>query len=1474
MSKYDGIRKNRREQGAAARERVLSGKYSQPEASSPSSTSKYDSIRNRSSDTNKPKEEPVKPQIELRTPDVAYDKGKQITGNMLQQSIDSVNAGQKAVANAQNITGNMFNSALKNANITSPPVQGGVKPQTADEWMEEQHKRRMESTEGPGVMNWIGRNIAEPLIQGIDWVQAKTPGLSAFQQGAGDALGVQTSTAPVQDGLASTIGGFAGNIAGYATNPAQLEASLFTGGYKVADSMLGSKAGQKLLGSSQRGASNLSPALNAAGINIGRATSDKLVNNAFRGGIAGAVQNTANSAIRGETDIDQLGKAALIGGAFGAPGDMALGALGGAFKGVANRLDNTARTLTETNPIFKTMVSDMGENHAKAQLGRQWLNDLDNQMNSLRSMDTAPLNPSARANMVEQMKGLQGQRNATIEYIKQYDPSFTTTAQGSVIPSQLQRGTLGGRQPLVTSNVKPAADGEILPPQAQTGPRVDVTPNQPPVNAIRGTGQAAVQGGQPLRGLRSNYQNQLNNGNFSEGLQRRIRTTDQRYDIARNADTVSKANENMKNMTKAEADFHFNQSGGPDHIATGYRLLHELDALGEHQRALNVADKLAKDLTNAGQTSQAASLLSRLSPEGQLLHLTRTAAKNGKEVTVADSVKFKELAAKVQENSGAGVRSNQFTEILNKLERGDNVTSAEIQQLGRFLEGAKKLRNPKVKPVDEILPPELKDPRKRDKIVSYLDEKEQAALARIAARKNQLNAVPVGEWADHAIVVASQMVKGTIKAADHVETIVKVFGESVRPHATEIFKQAQKIYKGTSKNISEDKLIQADESFRRMTGQKATLQEKIVEKYIKDNPVRPNDIKKLRQLAKDVTDLQGMNATKADMQMQKILNSYEKSSLWDKVNAIRYIAMLLNSTTQSINTLSGPLMATTNLASDVLPAMIDRAMHTVFKTKRNVTLYGSNPLRFIWRWMKSAPTGAYGGWHGVNPAGIAGPNEIRGLTYKSLYNPLGLAERTLGAVAKGADYATYSAVRQSEIHKMGYLDAINNGVKGRENIKRHVERFVNDPPEEALLQADRIGKNTTFQRNDTLGGKTAQWLNSSPKAINPIARTVFPFVRTPMNIASTAVTMSPGGIIKGLYQLTSKSDATRREAIRTLSLGLMSTGVMSPLGYYMFNTGIITDANDSGDKDLDAIREQAGRGKYRFNTSALGRYLDAFFTDGVDAAEKAAKYQQGDNQFDYNKLQPVAFPFAMGAGLASNKDKGTEGALIGAGSDAFGSLLGMSSVRGLQEAFQPQYGGTQGEKAVGIPMRLAESFFKSFSPSLLAQEARRQDPTMRKVPYNDGFVNDVKGYFMNRIPGLSQQLPPLKTTLGQDRKNPSGVVGQYLNPYKSDVAPYTEAAAFIADLIDRTGDTGLAPKPPEKTVEGRTRQGDVKISIPPDRYAKLQEDIGNEVIEQIGKIPKELDDLRKADMVKKIYAITKKKHTDRLKHEYGIRVTR
>lgn len=968
---------------------------------------------------------------------------------------------------------------------------------------------------------------------------------------------------------------------------------------------------------------------------------------------------------------------------------------------------------------------------------------------------------------------------------------------------------------------------------------------------------------------RGNIANQLDNGNFSNDLQAGIKARDHSYEELPNVRTVAQANKNVENLTEAEAKFLGNKEYSAEHVATGYRLMQELDRLGDTVRAVNISEKLAADLTEAGRTVQAASILQRLSPEGQLLHLQRTAARAGKKVATADAELYKTLARDVQAGSQTGKQTSDFMNVLDRLKAGETVTDDEMRSAAAILEDAKRfVKSGK----DTKLPKEFQDVGKREKIVAFLDSAEQAALARIAARRNQLNAVPLGEWADHAIVASAQIAKGTIKAATYVEDLVRTFGEEVRPYADTIYNEARKLLNKSSKTISEGKIKDAEDALERLTNSQTTAG-KVAEKFIREKELHPGDIEKLRALAKQVNELKGASAQEADMKMQEILNKYMKASMWDRVQAIRYISMLFNTSTQAINAASGPIMATTGYLADVIGTMIDITTSKVLNQPRAVTLYGSNPLKFTARWLKNVAVGGKAGAKGVSPAGIMGANDIRGLTYKSLANPLGLLERGLGAVAKGPDYGTYKAVFDSEIQKAGFLAAKNSGVKGRANIKAFIEKYSLDPPPEAIEQADRIGKNTTFQRSDTLGGKTANFLNSSPPLVKPFVGAVFPFVRTPINIASTAVTMTPGGIIKGLYQLSSKSDASRREAIRTLSLGIGGTG-LSALGYYLSQLGIITGANDSGDKNVDAVRDQSAQGKYRFNTSALERYVTAMLSGkGAEAAEKAAQYQKGDKQFDYNKLQPLAFPLAIGAGLEDNKDKGIEGAVAGAGVDAYGSLYGMSTLKGVQDVFQPSYGGSMGEKALGVPTRLVESFLKSFSPGLLAQEARRQDPIQRKTAYNEGIKKDVGSYFKSRTPGLSKTLPPNKTTLGQNKLNSPGIVGQYLNPYKSEIAPYNEAAVIVGKLIDSTGDKALAPSAPAKSVRGKNRQGEtVTVQIPQKRYTQLQEEIGSEITKRIIDMPTNLSDDQKADRVKKIYSFVREKYMNKVKHELGIKV--
>lgn len=985
---------------------------------------------------------------------------------------------------------------------------------------------------------------------------------------------------------------------------------------------------------------------------------------------------------------------------------------------------------------------------------------------------------------------------------------------------------------------------EITPPTRRfaTQPKTQFKQQLSPKERIISNHSAEVP---PIKNERRNFANQRENGNFSPEFNAEQAKRDLTYEPITNQETQDRVNARFEkeSVDSIRASFQGATEATADHTLTGYKLIQTLDQAGRYEDAVNVAEKLAADLTKAGQTVQAASVLRRLSPEGQLLELSRKAVKNGKTVKPADAQKFIQQAKIRQEGVSSGPKTAQFYDLLDRINAGEKVSTEELKN---SVESMLKETKQSVKAEK---PPKPVKPRVRDTVLSRLEKEAENARLELQAKNSLGFARQVGtpDVVLYTKIFAHELAKQMVNIADFTEMLVKQYGEQMRPYAQEIYNGAKKLIGKADKYTTIDK-------------------EQLIEKFLKEGKFSEKDTKALRELAANINDLKGKQGADADIEMQRILNKYEKSSVLDKVNAIRYIAMLLNSGTQAVNAISGPTMASMGYLADILGSMIRPS---------STTLYGSSPLRFMAGYMKNLKTGVKAGWHGANPSGITGTNEIRGLNFKSMYNPLSWAERGLGAIAKGADYATYKTVFDSELVKQGRLDARKQGIKGKENIQNHIKKYVLDPPPDAIEQADNIGKSTTFQRSDSLGGKTANWVNNSPKVVKPVVNAVLPFVKTPLNIASSAVTMTPAGIIKGLVQLANPaSKASEREAIRNLSLGIMGSAGLGSLGYYLNKIGVITGANDTGDADANSINEQAGKGKYLFNTSALKRYMNAMLSgEGADAAEKAAQYQKGDHQFDYNKLQPLAFPIATGAALSENKDKPLLEQVGSAGESAFGSLYGMSSLQGLANLTQaPLNGSTLGQKAIRLPINVAESFFKSFSPSALAQEARRQDPTVRKTAFGEGLIKDTTDYFKSRTPGLSQTLPPQVTTLGVTKQYAPGATGQYTNPYKSATAPYSDAAKVISELMNKTGDLTLAPSPPEKKITGKDAHGkSLSVPIPADRYAKYQEDIGKEIATKVMALSPALSDAKKAERLKKIYSDSKAKYHDKLKKELGVK---
>lgn len=220
------------------------------------------------------------------------------------------------------------------------------KPSVKDEWMERKAKERAEKRKTmPKAFAKVDK-VLEPVTKAIDWAQANTPGLSAFQHGAGEALGVadvvDRNAAPVTGSpIVNVPARLAGGLAGLASVPGPNQLSTpFQAGKAIA----GTKAAQALT--------------------KGNVLGTKAIEGAVGGGLGGA----AASVIAGQSDAKDVAKNAALGVGLGAAGDVAISGIGqgmskaaqsllrtqvskvaGAIDSVANSSVQSARLKVESN---------------------------------------------------------------------------------------------------------------------------------------------------------------------------------------------------------------------------------------------------------------------------------------------------------------------------------------------------------------------------------------------------------------------------------------------------------------------------------------------------------------------------------------------------------------------------------------------------------------------------------------------------------------------------------------------------------------------------------------------------------------------------------------------------------------------------------------------------------------------------------------------------------------------------------------------------------------------------------------------------------------------------------------------------------------------------------------------------------------------------------------------------------------------
>jgi hypothetical protein len=1108
------------------------------------------------------------------------------------------------------------------------------------------------------------------------------------------------------------------------------------------------------------------------------------------------------------------------------------------------------------------------------------------------------------------------------------------------------------------------------------------------------------------------------------------------YDPITNAATVQRANQLIdQGLDVAEASVLGAQGRlNADKVATGFRLIDEYQKAGNVQKAVTLAENLAKQLTEAGQTVQAASIWNRLTPEGALVAATRKVeAINQKLPKGAADVVLTEknandimTAAQAIQRSGVSKeRAGNVIEILDNLKAGKQVTVEEKKIVTDFIKDAKQFVKPEktITPRVAKTPKELTEPRVRDKVVSFMDEAEKAAMERINARRNRLSSTPFDEWADYAIVGASKLVKGGVKFADWSEDMLRTFGEEIKPHLETIFEQAQERMKLTSRYVSKGQLEKAAEAANRITSsnaenefvsnfaasiknaldkaksgdieginidelksmaqdivdsakpgkptndEKKILQsakrlakkltqnadeveltspseqvrefnalvrqvaeladegiekgvppkidkeaieslsyrlferakpsqaEKVATSYLKKNEAKlmPEDIEMVRELAKSVSELSGDAQRAASQDLQVVLNGFERAGVGQKLSSAQYISMLLNPKTQIRNIVGNELLYRIERIQRMAATPIDFAVSKLTGKDRQIT-FSRGPMSWdnffspTRTFMKGIKEGAVAGARGVNPDGLTTAYDISGQAFKSKLNPLTYLEKALGATMKGFDYAAYNRAVDGRLREMAYLDAINSGVKGKQAVQAHIDRYMTNLDDNIASVAKEFGQYITLQDETTLSRSLSRLKRGANKLTTGsenfgVGSLVIPFAKTPANLLLRAIDYSPAGFAKSItqgYQILRirNTDLTRADVIQSLTRALFGTG-LSGVGVWLSSKGALR-GETSPDVDVRELEKAAGLSQYQLNASAVGRMFDAMVTGNLSDVDKAAKPQPGDTFYQYEWAQPTSIPLALGANIINERRQAAKDLLKTGKTEglpkqatdvtlgALNTLFNTSVLQGIQQSFEFAPGESNKVKAFAI--NVLKQIPTMATPSFISQINQVMDNKLREnysPDFTEGLLNPAK----SRVPGVAQGMEQKVGTLGQPQTRLDNVFDVFLNPAQRSVYKPTKEAQMVMELLSDTGDDTLAPRRVAKYITGTdpVTRAQKRVDLTTEQYVRYQTIVGQEVAKQLGRIPDNATTQTKVKRIKDILTDAGEKGRKQMKKELNLR---
>lgn len=617
-----------------------------------------------------------------------------------------------------------------------------------------------------------------------------------------------------------------------------------------------------------------------------------------------------------------------------------------------------------------------------------------------------------------------------------------------------------------------------------------------------------------------------------------------------------------------------------------------------------------------------------------------------------------------------------------------------------------------------------------------------------------------------------------------------------------------------------------------------------VEKYAQDFQLTPDETEFIvNQMQKVEKMPDGRAKTVEIAKVQKMLQDKLPPLKGQAIKAWMRISMLFNPKTQVRNVVGNAVIAPVNTVADTFASIADRQI----AKKTGVRTTGNTNIKNYAKGFKKGLVESYEDFKlGVNTRNIQGNRFELGEGKSFNEHHKGFLAKPRNNISKAFNNLDSLLSFVLDAGDRGFYEAsFVNSINNQMTLNK-----TNEVTQDMIDVATNEALSRTWQDNNNY----TRFVLNARRGVNSLAHAggyglgdvIIPFAKTPANLTKAIVDYSPIGLVRSLTteakqlnnNIKTGTVTTEQQHRFVQNLGKATAGTMLYVaGMALAQAGITSGANDD-DKDVSDFMK---------NTLGIQPY----------------SIKIGNHTFTYDWAQPVAAPFAITADVtrALNQDDITLQDAIKTSLDSgFNILMEQSFVSGIRDVFDTNYGSiTENimDEVLGLPARAVPTFVKQINDMI--------DSKTRMTFENNKTLESAKNQVKTKIPGLSDELPVKRDTLGREIEKYGGennIFNIFFNPANISKGKVSESAKEIYDVYQATKDKTIMPRsaPNDLSMTITNKKGEKKkkeLSLDnkdKSEFLKISGGIIDDNVKKLkdNKYYKKLDDDEKALVIKEI----------------------